>query len=200
MKHRTRTHGFTIIELIVTVGIFAMISAVLLVRNSKFDDEALLQSAAYEVALSVRQAQNYGINVQGQEGTFDKAYGVYFETASTSYTLFYDLDENSEFSENEFLEGYVLGRGYTIERICPFSDLETLCQDRSEDAVSVVFRRPDPEAIMTAQGGVVGDITSLGIELASPRGGRRFIIVRQTGQIGVINQETVEGGSGSEEL
>lgn len=185
---RTRnTQGFSIIELMVTVGIFAMITSILLARNSRFDDETLLQSAAYEVALSVRQTQSFGINVRGQGGVFDKPYGVYFEKGSASYRQFLDSNDDGFFTEGEMIEEYTLGRGYTIARICAFSSITPSCETE-EDAVSVLFRRPDPEAIITAQKGVVGAIGSIGIELASPREGRRFIVVRQTGQIAVTKE------------
>ncbi len=180
----TTSRGFTIVEMLVTVAIFAMISGVLLARNSKFDDESLLQAAAYDVALSVRHAQSYGINVRGQAGSFDNAYGIAFDEATTSYAFFIDTDGDDAFDENELIERYQLGRGYSIGRICLFASIDPSCDDMT-DEVAIVFRRPNPEAIITESGGSAGAVVAVGIELVSPRGGQRFIIVRQTGQVGV---------------
>jgi prepilin-type N-terminal cleavage/methylation domain-containing protein len=202
------SRGFTLVELIVTVGIFAVITSTLLARNSKFNDETLLQNAAYEVALSIRQAQNYGINVQGQSGEFDKAYGVHFLKDSSSYVLFRDLDDppdNIYSGEKEKLEEFKLGRGYSIARICKYSGLEDPCRNSlsgDKEGVSVVFRRPEPEAIITpsSDGKPQLSIDSVAIELVSPRAGSRFIVVQQTGQIGVVRASGKEGGGGSIEL
>lgn len=182
MNFLKNTRGFTIIELMVTVGIFAIITSILLVRNSKFDDETLLQAASYEVALSVRQAQNYGINVQGQGGSFDKPYGIYFETGTMSYMLFSDTDDDGYYSEGEELDTFTLGRGFAVSRVCSLSGNN--CDDIS--AVSVVFRRPEPEAVMTEEGGSPGAVSAVAVKIESPRGGSRYIVVRQTGQIAVV--------------
>lgn len=199
-SHRSR--GFTLIELMVTVGIFAVITSVLLARNSKFDDETLLQSAAYEVALSVRQAQNYGINVRGQSGEFDNAYGVHFSENSPSYVLFRDLGDDPDniySGDTELLEEYVLGRGYTIARICQYGGASEPCGTILEGGgISVVFRRPEPEAIITTtiEDRAGQQISNVAIELVSPREGSRFIVVQQTGQIGVVRPKDDGGVSG----
>ncbi len=187
MTHPRNTKGFTIVELMVTVGIFALITSVLLVRNSKFDDETLLQAATYEVALSVRQAQNYGINVQGQGGYFDKPYGIYFETGTTSYVLFSDAPEGNNqgdgyYNGGEELQTFRLGRGFTVSRVCLL--LGYSCTEIS--AVSVLFRRPEPEAVITEKGGGVGAVSAVAVKIESPRGGSRYIVVRQTGQIAIV--------------
>lgn len=187
MMYSRHTKGFSIVELMVTVGIFALITSVLLMRNSKFDDETLLQAAAYEVALSVRQAQNYGINVQGQGGSFDKPYGVYFETGTTSYVLFSDAPEGNNqgdgyYDNGEELQIFKFGRGFTVSRIC--SLFGYICTDI--EAVSVLFRRPEPEAVITEKGGGIGTVSAVAVKIESPRGGSRYIVVRQTGQIAIV--------------
>jgi hypothetical protein len=71
-----------------------------------------------------------------------------------------------------------------------------------KEGVSVVFRRPEPEAIITpsSDGKPQLSIDSVAIELVSPRAGSRFIVVQQTGQIGVVRASGKEGGGGSIEL
>lgn len=183
MSPKTK-QGFTLVELVVTVGIFAMITAVLLVRNGKFDDETLLQSTAYEIALSIRQAQNFGINVQGQGGVFDRPYGIYFESGTTSYVFFSDdpaLGGEGYYNKGEEIETYTLGRGFSISRMCV---TDGACSSDIGGGASVVFRRPDPEAVikLSAEGKPQPVLT---IVLSSPRGSERYIVVRQTGQIAV---------------
>ena len=42
--------GFTLVELLVVIGIMLVISSMLLVRNSQFNSSILLRALAYEVA------------------------------------------------------------------------------------------------------------------------------------------------------
>ncbi|MCR4274958.1 MAG: type II secretion system GspH family protein [Candidatus Campbellbacteria bacterium] len=199
MLHATRymNAGFTLMELIVTVSIFALISTVVLVRNSQFDNEVLLADVAYDVALSIRQAQNYGIHVLGQGTNFDNAYGVYFEagTDATTYKLFLDLDGNYAYSSSpeETLETFTLGRGFTVARLCDFSTAKT-CDSELENA-NIIFERPNPDAIInTVSGGVTRALGAVGIELVTPRGGSRLVVVESTGQISVSRLEEAPAG------
>ena len=57
--------GFTIIELLVTVSIFALISSVLLANYPKFSSKILLENTAHSIGLSVRVAQTFGQSVRG---------------------------------------------------------------------------------------------------------------------------------------
>jgi prepilin-type N-terminal cleavage/methylation domain-containing protein len=56
--------GFTIIELVVSVAIFAFMTAFLVARYGTFNQGVLLTNLAYDVALTIRNAQSYGLNVK----------------------------------------------------------------------------------------------------------------------------------------
>ncbi|QQR82868.1 type II secretion system protein [Candidatus Campbellbacteria bacterium] len=188
--------GFTLVELIVTVSIIALISTVVLVRNGQFDNEVLLADVAYDVALSVRQAQNYGINVLGQGNEFDFPYGVYFEPDMTTYTLFQDKASTDYryTPDEETLETFTLGRGFTVARICTdVSSLDACDVSRIENA-TIIFKRPNPDAIINADEKGGSAMGAVGIELVAPRGGSRFIVVRSTGQISVTQLQAAESG------
>lgn len=197
-----RNGGFTLVELIVTVGIFAIISSVVLVRNSQFDNEVLLADVAYDVALSIRQAQNYGIHVLGQGNEFDKPYGVYFEAGenAVTYKLFLDVNGNYKYDSNqidingdEALETFTLGRGFSIARICDFASDPTCGPKGQLSEVHIVFVRPNPDAIINADEEGNPGTTNVGIELVTPRGGSRLITVQSTGQISISKLD--EGGN-----
>ncbi len=73
--------GFTMIELLVTVAIFALMTSVLLANYPKFSSKILLENTAHSIGLSVRQAQTYGLNVRGvRVGITDifPTYGIHF--------------------------------------------------------------------------------------------------------------------------
>ncbi|MDE2188747.1 MAG: type II secretion system protein, partial [Patescibacteria group bacterium] len=78
--------GFTLIELMVTVGIFVFMTALLVARYGSFNNGEILTSMAYDVALALRNAQAYGLNVQGynNSNSFNYPYGIDFDTTSSN--------------------------------------------------------------------------------------------------------------------
>ena len=185
--------GFTLMEMVVTVGIFALISTVVIVRNAQFDNETLLQNLAYDVALSVRQAQQFGVNVRASEGVFSGSYGIHFDAEQQTYFMFTDINENGLYDEDELLETYTLGRGATIGAICDPSSKG----DCGHKQLDVVFRRPDPDAVINN-----GDLSQATVELVSGRGdGSRIISIESTGQISIkraLEEVNDTGGDGIE--
>lgn len=182
--YRLRERGFTLMEMVVTVGIFALISTIIIVRNAQFDNETLLQNLAYDIALSVRQAQQFGVNVRASEGVFSGSYGMHFTAESSTYVMFTDIDEDGAYDEpKELLETYTLGRGATIGAIC---DIQVKQDDCAHKQIDIVFRRPDPDAIINN-----GEISHATLELVSGRGdGSRIISIESTGQISIKSTST----------
>jgi len=90
--------GFTLVELLVTITIFVMLTAVVLWNQAKFNSTILLTNLAYDTALTIRQAQTYGINIKSFTANGDTdfvPYGVHFETTAgndKSFILFADRD------------------------------------------------------------------------------------------------------------
>ncbi len=112
----TKQHGFTLVEMLVVVGIFAMVATVLLFRYSDFNTSIALRDLAAEMGLSIRKAQTYATSVRSVEGgggilsdTFP-AYGVSFAVNPTaqktygptdmSFTLFVDASPSGNKTTN----------------------------------------------------------------------------------------------------
>jgi prepilin-type N-terminal cleavage/methylation domain-containing protein len=179
MYYRSSQKGFTLIEMIVTVGIFAIISTIIIVRNAAFDNDVLLNNLAYDIALSIRQAQQFGINVRAAQQQFDAPYGVHFDADSTTYIAFIDKGTGNGVydgpTSGELLEVYTIGRGAKIRSLCNQETGE--CKMESLD---VVFRRPNPDAIIQN-----GTIARARIEILSRGEKVRYVDVESTGQIAI---------------
>ena len=192
-RQHTASRGFTLMEMVVTVGIFALISTIVIVRNAQFDNETLLQNLAYDIALSVRQAQQFGVNVRASEGVFSGSYGIHFAAEQPTYFMFTDLNENGLYdAPEELLETYTLGRGATIGAICDTLAREGACAHKQ---LNVVFRRPDPDAVINN-----GEMSQVTVELISARGdGSRLISIESTGQISIKRPaEETDGDTGED--
>lgn len=54
---KAHARGFTLVELLISIAIITVITAIVVVRYRQFDSTVLLKGAAYEIALALREAQ-----------------------------------------------------------------------------------------------------------------------------------------------
>jgi len=169
--------GFTIIEVMVTVAIIAILSAILMYQFKGFDSKLLLKNLAYEIAIVLREAQVYGVSVQGSGADFEKAYGVHFEVG-THYTLFRDNNNNGIFDSDEMLSTYTIGRGNSIVALC----IDGSCVASS--SIDVTFKRPDSDASFARNGTLLPSARSVFIRVGSATSNLQ-VMVNSTGQISI---------------
>jgi Tfp pilus assembly protein FimT len=211
--HSFRQAGFTLIELLVVCAIVIVISAVILVDNNKFGGEVILENLAYDIALTVRQTQVYGIAVErfgtvncSQQGTncFSSGYGMYFSLSDpTQYILFADLENTGIYDPNFTNPSYPTGEvvqttdiqsGYSVQSLCvtPSSGGSRACSPVNE--IDILFQRPEPNAFISAAGSgrpvscsqnPIACNYEAQITLLSPRGATSTVVVDATGQISV---------------
>ncbi len=193
----SHTRGFTLIELLVVTGILVLISGLVLANNTRFGGAILLKNMAYDVGLSIREAQVYGTAVRRfGAGDYDTGYGVYFNRSSpTSYVMFADIypagSENGlyEAAHGELLQSTTMQRGFHIQDICgtPSGGGAEVC---GLNTVSILFQRPEPDAYISVNGnsGIIspGSLYERArIVLESPRDDQVSVIIEATGQIAV---------------
>jgi prepilin-type N-terminal cleavage/methylation domain-containing protein len=189
--------GFSLIELLVVLGIFVIITSVVLARQNRFSSDIILTDLAYQVAVSIRQAQVYGIGVRGSGAAYDIGYGVHFATPvpMTSYTFFPDLNKNQQASASELSAAgssvYQIAKG-KITDVCAYNTntLQNTCLSVSGNGISafdVVYIRPNPAANITDSNGN-NSYSKLIITLSSALGDRyKCITAYSTGEVAVSN-------------
>ena len=191
-RHTSTSHlrGFSLIELLVVVAIFTLLSIVTIASNASFGERITLETLAYDVALSVRQAQVYGIAVQrfGSSGTdFDRGYGMHFDVStgpsSATYELFADtLSGNGLYDDGELVAATTLRGGYRIVDLCVRPNGGSENCDISE--LNILFKRPEPDAYIRSED--TSPTYELGrITIESPSGDRADVVVELSGQISV---------------
>lgn len=158
------------------IAIIAIISGVVLARYKSFHSTILLRNLAYEVALSIREAQVLGISVRGNSGLFTDAYGMHF-TVGTKYTLFIDRNANNRYDTGEELSVYTIGQDNRVSDLCA----NTTCGLSSLD---VLFRRPEPDSLFFTNP-AVSDIGIARVFVGAIDGTTRIVRIWPTGQISI---------------
>jgi prepilin-type N-terminal cleavage/methylation domain-containing protein len=149
--------GFTMIELLVVLGIFAVIMGVALFNQASLSSNVLITNLAYETALAVREAQTYGISVKStasstlDESTFDKGYGAFFDTSNNNQIIvFGDSDGSNSYTDSSEIQSVYRiqnQRGNRIQYIC-VGIATPLCNATNSldlgKKLSIMFKRPNP--------------------------------------------------------
>lgn len=186
--------GFTLIELMVSVVIFVLLTSLMVVKYSNFNSGTVLTNLAYDVALTIRTAQSYGVSVRGdvstQSSDFNGSYGVYFSKVNTSctsntkyslrrYTTSGELDKGCN---GQTYSSYSLKRGAKIKEICLGDSVSDMTCNFSY--VTIKFNRPDPGAKIYPSFNEIYRFARIKIESADGSSIRN-IDVRSNGQISV---------------
>lgn len=203
-------HAFTLVELLVSVGIFTMMTALVVVKYGNFNQSVLLTNLAYDVALTIRTAQTYGLSVKvsdpnAQTLDFQSGYGVHFDTRSgvadvdtvlgvkknQAIVFFVDSNSNGIFdNESERISTYAIKRGATVSGLCV--SVTSTCtipgSGISATTIDIIFKRPEPNAIIHQNGTDCGANIPCSYTEITVKGtdqGTRTISIRANGQISV---------------
>jgi prepilin-type N-terminal cleavage/methylation domain-containing protein len=177
LTNQRPARGFTLIEMVVVLGIIAVVTTITLTSQQTFDRSLLLTDTAYRVALSIRQMQTYGLSSRVASGLTNVGYGFHAANQTrTGFTLFADTVNGGSVGSNclvgvsgspdfkigdcvyqntdQLVETYAFSRGFKIADICgkDSSGVRHCMSDAGNSGLSAfdtVFLRPDPDAVMT---------------------------------------------------
>jgi competence protein ComGC len=190
MKAAMKTNGFTLVELLVSIGIFMLITTMAVVNHSQFNSSVLLTNLAYEVGLSIRQAQVYGITVKHSESSsskFDSGYGIHFDLTADpkSYTLFEDYKPTGGSVSHDYGAGDADVEKFHIQKGNSISGIYIDGNNTRVMNVDITFIRPNPDAYIIVSGDSARHAKAE-ICVKSPQGTARKVTVENTGQISVV--------------
>lgn len=175
-KKNKQNRGVTLVELIVVVFIFTIISSITIFNYSNFRSSASIQNLADDIALSVRKAQGYAIGVRGYNSVFS-GYGIHFtlknrpETiysgSNKSFILFANIQNLKTYNystlnptcgnpsvENECLEILNIISNDSIVGIKIGLDNNDAIEATKEGTLDIFFNRPNPEPTFCYNDGV----------------------------------------------
>lgn len=196
LSHKRR--GFTLVELVVVCGIIAVIMTVVVFNSRKMNDGLALKTAANEVSLAMRQAQNFGISVrEASPGQFNAPYGVWFDLLNpTNIFIYSDNNNNRAYNgswdcagSDECRERIPLRAGVRINRMCTtyMNDVLTCFASNFRSSV-LTYVRPNPEPVIktfdTSNVEITGPWKKFYLELVSQQGTMMYVVTDSvSGQI-----------------
>jgi len=199
--------GFTIIELVVSIGIFAVMTSLVVAKYGNFNQSTLLTDTAYDIALTLHTAQNYGLsvkNVNGATNSFSLPYAINFRTSvsggacgtatsNNKHIVLYADTASDGICDNTDLNvtTYAIGRGAYIapntgivgSGLCVGNG--NSCSAYNIDQLDISFTRPNPEARICANASGLSCYNYAEVALMGTDGTKRTIVIRGNGQISV---------------
>lgn len=148
---REGKQGFTLVELLVAVGISIMITSLVLANYNRYRSVATLSNLAYSIALGVREAQVYGLSFK-RDATTAASYGVHFSSVAgqnASFFVFEDVDNNFTYEAGPDLavDTFTLNQNYSISSLCGYASIGSPCT--ALQSLDIAFTRPNPDAVIT---------------------------------------------------
>lgn len=167
--------GVTLIEMIVVIGIFGLVSSVLMFNYSDFSNNVSIRNLSQDIALNLRKAQTYATSVQslpnGASTTDFPSYGISFSPNTTVGTttayakqvvFFADIPTGSPLASNkkydygagcgtpdvgnECIQRMTIATQDKVLEVC--RDVNSVEQCATAGVLDVTFRRPSPDAII----------------------------------------------------
>lgn len=135
-----RKIGFTLIEILVVIGIIVILITAILARYHKTGETLSLLRSAHRLAQDIRRAQETAMLTKEFQGTIPLGgYGIYFNLPAdtVSYLLYADLDGNERYNNGDGQkEMLYFEKGIFIKEI--------LSSSLAINSLSINFKPPSP--------------------------------------------------------
>lgn len=147
--NRTSQGGFSLVEMMIVIGIITLITVAVMVRHSSFNSLTVLQNAAYEVAFDIRQVQSRAVSPQsGGDGNFRGGYSFELDLNLPSQ---YTINEHRSSNIVNPIEITNIDNRYEIDGFVIVDGL--LSADYSQ--FQIFFERPQFDAVFLDSSGQV---------------------------------------------
>lgn len=154
-KKQNLKSGFNLMELLVILGIIALVNLVIFSGYSQFNRRITLKRTAAEIAIIVRGAQSDSLAIKkfsNANGSYFPDYGVHFESGRNFVTIFADVDNDNIFDSASECGGNECAEYFKINTPVDISSL-SVCQNSSSCAnynkVDIIYPRGRTSALAT---------------------------------------------------
>jgi prepilin-type N-terminal cleavage/methylation domain-containing protein len=181
MNTYTQQKGFTLIELMVSIAIMGILTAILATGYAHQSAARIIERNAIEFALQVREAQVYALGDKQFQGGGYPGYGVFVNPITNSYLLFADVDKSNSYNGSTT---ECTGECISITQLTGGNHLAVSCGGGRCGGLNIVFPAHQLTPIINAIGGN-SDIT---FTTDRAEGVKKVVHVYSTGIVEVVNQ------------
>ncbi len=200
---RNYQRGMSYVELIVVLSIFATMSSIVVFNYDIFQAKIDIKNLVSDIAFKIVEAQKSSVSGKfpptaqqsqlsslGTISTWKPSYGIYIDLATDpkSFTYFTDLDQGDDYDIStcpgslECLEKISITKGNIISRLDVFyTSAPTVAVSVSN--VTILFKRPNSEAIINSSSGFTFPVSHFQITVTSPKSVSSVIKVYRSGRI-----------------
>jgi prepilin-type N-terminal cleavage/methylation domain-containing protein len=190
--------GMTILELIVVLSVFAIISTVVIFNFGAFQAKVDIKNLASDIALQVVTAQKASLSgllpslaqQPSEIPGWKPSYGVYFNVVANnkSFTYFADLNDNAQYDGlpctggNECLSKITITKNNFISGLMVYYLNST---SASLNDLTITFTRPNSGAVFVSNSAILANVSYVQITIASPLGITSLIKLYSSGRVQV---------------
>jgi type II secretory pathway pseudopilin PulG len=183
LENKNIIGGFSLAELVVTIGIFAIISSIILLNYPNFRDKMSLNKEVANIVSNIRTAQVYSLGTK-QHGSFSiidiKGYGVNFNTVNPKqYQIFLDLTLSNNSIYNTGISEEV-GSAIQITTTNKISSLKCDGAPCNNNEVNIFYSRPYVNAFISNDGANFYDYVEIEVQSMSNSSLKKTIKVNKT--------------------
>lgn len=188
LRNKINTKGYSLPELVVAMGIFAILAAMTLYNYPEFSRFMSLKKEISKIVSNIRLSQVYSLGTK-QHGTLNsnqvQGYGVNFnKNFPKKYYIFADVDDIS-FNFNEIYDG-----GTELSKELDISDNEISdleCDDVSKESINILYKRPYIDVIL--KDGLSTECSKVDIIMQSSLSSniKRTITIQKSGGVISVN-------------
>jgi len=162
MKSCLKISAFTLVELLVSISVLAMIAAISVSSYPKFSEQMGVSAESYKLLAYMREAQVYGSSGYTDPGV-KVVSGLEIDRDTNTIKKVQWQNPNSTTNQN-YVNNKVdtgdvvqnIGERFEIEKMCNMVGIVSSCDNNENyDKVFVFFKRPNPEARLLGQVGTI---------------------------------------------
>lgn len=167
IKQCSFNKGLTLVELIVVISIFMIITSVAIFNYGNFNSTVSLQNLTDDIALSIRKAQGFAIGARGveigEDKTFKNSYGVHFSVdtlptgslsgSNKSFIMFTVPITDEKRYVDDGNAGEICNDGtnkctelFSINSIDEVKEIIIDGDIKTSGSLDIIFTRPEPKA------------------------------------------------------